>query len=130
MHARFFRSIAVVLVAFAASACGGIANPSSNQTDTFIGIVQPGGNFGRHEFTASKSGEITVTVTNMNPTWNGYLSVAWLGAGCSGLIQENDFALVGRAAISGPVTKGSYCIAVFDAGFILPEAYTLSVSHP
>jgi hypothetical protein len=129
MHARFFRSLAVVLVALAASACGGIANPSSNHTDTFNGIVQPGG-AGSHEFTAAKSGEITVTVTNMNPTWNGYLSVAWLGAGCSGLFQRNDFALVGRAAISGPVTKGSYCIAVLDAGFILPEAYTLSVSHP
>jgi hypothetical protein len=130
MHARFSRSIAVVLVALAASACGGISNPSSNHTETFIGIVQPGGSFGRHEFTASKSGEITVTVTNMNPTWNGYLSVAWLGAGCSGFIQENDFTLVGRSAIAGPITKGSYCIAVFDAGFILPEQYTIAVSHP
>jgi hypothetical protein len=130
MHARFFRAIAVVLVALVASACGGIANPSSNQTETFNGIVRPGGNAGTHSFTAAKSGEISVTVTSMNPTWNGYLSVAWLGAGCSGLFQQNDFALVGRAAISGPVTKGSYCIAVFDSGFILPEAYTLSVSHP
>jgi len=130
MHARFFRSIAVVLVALAGFACGGIANPSSNQTETFNGIVQPGGIAGQHQFIASKSGEITVTVTNMNPTWNGYLSVWWLGAGCSGLIQRNDFALVGRSAISGPVTKGSYCIFVVDSGFILPEAYTLSVSRP
>jgi hypothetical protein len=130
MHARFFRSIAAVLVALAASSCGGIANPSSNQTETFTGIIAPGGNAGAHSFTASKSGEITVTVTNMNPTWNGYLSVAWLGAGCSGLIQRNDFTLVGRSAISGPITKGTYCIAVFDAGFILPEAYTIAVLHP
>jgi hypothetical protein len=130
MHARFFRFIAAVLVALAASACGGIANPSSNQTETFTGIVQPGGAAGRHPFTVSKSGEITVTVTNMNPTWNGYLSVAWLGGGCSGFIQENDFTLVGRSAIAGPVTPGSYCIAVFDSGFLLPEAYTITVSHP
>ena len=130
MHARFFRSIAVVLAALAASACGGIANPSSNQTHTFTGIVQPGGNPGRHEFTASKSGEITVTVTNMNPTFNGFLTVAWLGNGCSGLIQENDFALVGKAAIAGSITKGSYCIGVFDSGFIVPEAYTVSLSFP
>jgi hypothetical protein len=129
MHARFFRSM-TVLAALAASACGGIANPSSNQTETFMGIVQPGGNAGTHPFTVSKSGEITVTVTNMNPTWNGYLSVAWLGAGCSGFIQENDFTLVGRSAIAGPVTPGSYCIAMFDAGFLLPEAYTITVSHP
>ena len=129
MHARFFRSM-TVLAALAASACGGIANPSSNQTETFAGIVQPGGNAGTHSFTVSKSGEITVTVTNMNPTWNGYLSVAWLGAGCSGFIQENDFTLVGRSAIAGPVTPGSYCIAMFDAGFLLPEAYTITVSHP
>ena len=130
MNARFFRFIAAVLVALAASACGCIANPSSNQTETFTGIVQPGGNAGTHPFTASKSGEITVTVTNMNPTWNGYLTVAWLGAGCSGFIQENDFTLVGRSAIAGPITKGSYCIAMFDAGFLLPEAYTITVSHP
>jgi hypothetical protein len=130
MHARFFRSIAAVLVALAASACGGIANPSSNQTETFTGIIQPGGNAGAHPFTASKSGEITVTVTNMNPTWNGYLSVAWLGAGCSGLIQPNEFTLVGRSAIAGPISKGSYCIAMFDSGFLLPEQYTITVSHP
>jgi hypothetical protein len=130
MHARFSRSIAVVLVALAASACGGISNPSNNQTETFTAIVQPGGNPGTHPFTASKSGEITVTVTNMNPAYNGYLSVAWLGAGCSGLIQPNEFALVGRSAISGPITKGSYCIMVFDAGFLVPEAYTVTLSHP
>jgi len=130
MHARFFRSIAVVLVALAAFACGGIANPSNNQTETYTTIIQPGGNPGQHPFTASKSGEITVTVTNMNPTYNGYLSVAWLGAGCSGFIQENPYALVGRTAISGPIQKGSYCIAVFDPGFIVPEAYTITLSHP
>ena len=130
MHARLFRYIAVVLVALAASACGGVANPSTNQTETFMGIVVPGGAAGTHQFTASKSGEITVTVTNVNPTYNGFLSVAWLGSGCNGLIQENDFATVGRTAISGPINKGSYCIAVIDPGFIVAEAYTITVSHP
>ena len=130
MHPRFFRSVAAVLVALAAAACGGIANPSSNQTETFTAIVTPGGSPGTHPFTASKSGEITVTITNINPAYNGYLSVAWLGAGCSGLIQPNEFALVGRAAIAGPITKGSYCIAALDAGFLVPEAYTITVSHP
>ena len=130
MHPRFFRSVAAVLVALAAAACGGIANPSSNQTQTFSSIVTPGGAPGKHEFTASKSGEITVTVTNMNPPFNGFLSVAWLGAGCSGLIQENIYAQVGKSAIAGPIQKGSYCVEVFDAGFIVPEAYTLTVSHP
>jgi len=130
MHPRFFRSVAAVLVALAASACGGIANPSNNQTETFTALVTPGGNPGTREFTASKSGEITVTVTSMNPTYNGYLYVAWLGAGCIGLIQPNQFALVGRPAISGPIQKGSYCIAAYDPGFIVPEAYTITLSHP
>ena len=51
MHPRFFRSVAAVLVALAAAACGGIANPSSNQTQTFSSIVTPGGAPGKHEFT-------------------------------------------------------------------------------
>jgi hypothetical protein len=129
MPVRFFRHIAVVLAALAASACGGIANPSSNQTRTFTGIIVPGGAPGMHPFDVSKSGEITVTVTNMNPTYNGYLQVEWRGAGCSGLIQQT-IALVGQTAISSPVNKGSYCIAVFDSGFIVPEGYTITVSHP
>ena len=66
----------------------------------------------------------------MNPTYNGYLYVAWLGAGCIGLIQPNQFALVGRPAISSPIQKGSYCIAAYDPGFIVPEAYTITLSHP
>ena len=130
MYARFFRSLAAVLVALAASACGGIANPSNNQTETFTAIVTPGGNAGKFEFTASKSGEITVTVTNMNPPFNGFPWVAWYASGCSGLIQENPYAQVGKSAIVGPIQKGSYCIAVLDAGFIVPEAYTVAVSHP
>jgi hypothetical protein len=129
MRMRFFRYIAVVLVALAASTCGGVVNPSNNQTDTLTGIIVPGGPPGTGTFTASKSGELTVTVTKMNPTYNGFVSVEWLGAGCGGLIQQN-IGLVGQTVLSGPINQGSYCIAMLDPGFIVPEAYTITVSHP
>src|SRR6187549_1602462 len=92
MHTRFLRFVAIALVALAASACGGVSNPSTNQTETFMAIVQPGGIPGTHPFTASKSGEISVTITSINPTFNGFLMIGWLGAGCSGVIQANQFA--------------------------------------
>ena len=133
MHARFFGRAAVLLAALGAIACGSIVEPSNNVTETFTNIIQPGGAYAAHPFSVSKSGEITVTVTNMNPAYNGFLSVAWLAANgnvCAGLIQQNSFAVVGRAAISSPIGKGSYCVAVFDPGFIVPEAYTVTVSHP
>jgi hypothetical protein len=130
MHTRFLRFVAVALVALAAFACGGVSNPSTNQTETFMAIVQPGGSPGTHPFSASKSGEISVTVTSINPTFNGFLTVAWLGSGCNGVVQANQFAVVGTAAISGPIQKGSYCIGVFDSGFSVPEQYTVSISHP
>lgn len=130
MHTRFLRFVAIALVALAAFACGGVSNPSTNTTDTFMAIVQPGGAPGTKPFTASKSGEISVTITSINPTFNGFLTIAWLGAGCSGVIQANQFAMVGTAAISGPIQQGNYCIGVFDSGFVVPEQYTVSISHP
>ena len=133
MDARFCRCAAVILVALAATACSSIADPSKNQTETFTNIIQPGGASAVNLFSASKSGEITVTITNMNPPYNGYLTVAWLQASgnvCTALLQQNSFALVGKTAISSTIAKGSYCVAVVDPGFVVPESYTITVSHP
>lgn len=134
MRPRFCGSTVAILVALAATACG-VASPSQNQTETFSHTIQPGpGNNGGAEiFSTSKSGEVSVTVTRFDPPVNVFFSVGYYqntSNGCA-LLQRNDFAVVGRSAISDRILPGSYCVAVFDQGFFtVPETYTLSVSHP
>ena len=134
MYPRFCAFAVALLVALAATACSGLVEPSKNQVETFTHTVQPGfGNSAKDSFNVSKSGEISITVTRMDPPVNVYFSVLYYQlAGCNGpLLQENDFAVVGRAVVSGPIQPGAYCVAVIDQGsFTAPETYTISVSHP
>jgi len=129
--------VALVLAAIA-SACGGVVDPSQNQTETFNGTIQPGsGNYGGPHFVnITKSGEITVTVTSLTPTVpSGTFFIVGFGQSASGQcsinIQANQFAIVGTAAVSGPISPGSYCVVIADEGFFtVAEDYTLKVSHP
>ena len=126
------------LAAAVVSACGGVVDPSKNQTETFTGTIQPGsGNFGGpHTVNITKSGEITVTVTSLTPTVpSGTFFIIGFGQSVSGQcsvnIQVNQFAVVGTAAISGPISPGSYCVVIADEGFFtVAEDYTMKVSHP
>jgi hypothetical protein len=135
MYRRF--GVALALAAIA-SACGGVVDPSKNQTETFTGTIQPGsGNFGGpHPVNITKSGEITVTVTSLTPTVPSgtFFAVGFgqsISGQCSVNIQVNQFAVVGSAAISGPISPGTYCVAIFDEGFFtVAEDYTIKVSHP
>jgi len=129
---------AVCALAAMVTACGGVVDPSQNQTETFTGTIQPGSgnNGGPHAVNITKSGEITVTVTSLTPTLPSgtYFAVGFgqsVSGQCSVNIQVNQFAIVGSAAISGPISPGSYCVAVFDEGlFTVAEDYTVKVSHP
>jgi hypothetical protein len=129
---------AALILAAIVSACGGVVDPSKNQTETFTGTIQPGtgNNGGAHPVNITKSGEITVTVTSLTPSLPGgtFFAVGFfqsVSGQCSVTIQVNQFAIVGSAAISGPISPGSYCVAVFDKGFFtVAEDYMLKVSHP
>jgi len=129
--------VALALAAIV-SACGGVVDPSQNQTETFNGTIQPGsGNYGGPHFVnITKSGEITVTVTSLTPTVpSGTFFIVGFGQSASGQcsinIQANQFAIVGTAAVSGPISPGSYCVVIADEGFFtVAEDYTLKVSHP
>jgi hypothetical protein len=127
-----------VLLLLAASACGGVTDPSNNQNQPFSGTVQPGGTSEILFFNASKSGEITITVTNMTPTLPSgtFFVVAWgqaaNGNQCLLNLGANSLAVVGATAITSAITPGSYCVAIQDTyqAFKTAEQFSLTVSHP
>jgi hypothetical protein len=141
MHRRFGSAALFALAlaaAVTAAACGGVSSPSQNQIQNFSGTVAPGiGNLGSqvHSFNVSKSGEIIVTVTSISPslpssTFVGVIFGQPSGSAC-GVIQLNQFALVGASAVSGPIQPGNYCVQMVDVGtFTTTETYNLKVSHP
>ena len=99
-----FRGLIPVLLLAALAACGGVTDPSQNQTQTFSGTIQPAGFSDTLQFNASKSGEITITVTNLNPTVPSgtFFSVLWgqiVGSQCAP-ISVASLAIVGSTAIA------------------------------
>lgn len=139
MQLRF--SAAVVLAAAVlAAGCGGIVDPSQNQIETFTGTIAPGGQGQPHGFSASKTGEISVKVTQLTPSSsNTFVGVIWTGrasnGSCAGqlgaVFGQNNFAQVNLPAISTQILTGSYCLLLYDVGsFTTTETYTVTVSHP
>ncbi len=141
MQLRF--SAAVVLAAaVSAAGCGGIVDPSQNKTETFTGTIAPGGQSqpGPHGFSASKTGEISVKVTQLTPSSsNTFVGVIWTGRAsngtCSGqlgaVFGQNNFAQVNLPAISTQILSGAYCLLLYDVGsFTTTVSYTVTVSHP
>ncbi|PYR09512.1 MAG: hypothetical protein DMG00_13625, partial [Acidobacteria bacterium] len=105
-----------------------------NTTETFTGTVAPGGNGMVHSFNVSNTGEFSVKVTAMTPTFNSFFGT-FLGIVQSGncsLFQQNTLSIVGSQSLTGPIfQKGTYCVFVFDVGTMtMSENYTLTVSHP
>src|SRR6266481_206881 len=132
--------MALTLAAVLAAGCGGIVDPSQNQTETFSGTIAPGGQGPAHGFSASKTGEISVKVTQITPSSsNTFIGVIWTGrAGngtCTGQLGQtwgqNNFAQVGLPAISTQILSGAYCLLLYDVGsFTTTVSYTVTVSHP
>jgi hypothetical protein len=136
-----FRFLAACLAAaaLATASCGGITDPSKNQTETFTGTLTPVslGGSGRgevHTFNISSNGEYTVKVTAMTPSYNGFFGTFMgTGDGCGVGVGQNNLTIVGGQALSGPVfQKGQYCVFIFDSvgNMTVSENYTLTVSHP
>src|SRR5256885_7634634 len=124
MQLRFFAAT-MLAAAVAAAGCGGIVDPSQNQTETFTGTIAPGGQGQAHGFSASKTGEISVKVTQLTPSSsNTFVGVLWTGRDgngtCTGssrsVFQQNNFAQVSLPAISTQILSGSYCLTLFDVG--------------
>lgn len=136
------RLSAALLVAAAAcvAGCGGIVDPSQNQVETFSGTIAVGGQGPAHGFSASKTGEIQVKITQLTPsTSNTFVGVLWTGRNSNGtcagslgaVFGQNNFAQVGLPAISTQILSGGYCVILYDVGsFTTTESYTVTVSHP
>jgi len=139
MYSRFLGAF-VAAAALAASACGGIVDPSQNQVETFSGTIAPGGQGQPAGFSASKTGEISVKVTQLTPSSsNTFVGVLWTGRNSSGtcagslgaVFGQNNFGQVGLPAISTQILSGGYCLVLYDVGsFTTTESYTVTVSHP
>src|SRR5262245_53527715 len=132
-----------VFVAAVAGGCGGPTRPSSNKTDTFSGTAQPANAGPTHPFDVLNTGEFTVKLTAFSPG-NVYVDFVWgqMGGGaCQPLTTNPVYAnsYIGRTVLSGSVlTKGQYCVVVFDPANVLgstpvwpvAQTYTVEVSHP
>ncbi len=127
------RFAGALLAACALAACGGVTSPSKNKIENFGGVVPVAGAGPVHQFTASSSGEFTITIDSLNPSVAAYFYVLFgqvVGGQC-GLLQANQFATVGVAAAAGPIDKGTYCVQIQDEGFFtVDETYNIKVSHP
>jgi hypothetical protein len=114
-------------------ACGGISSPSKNQTQDFAGTLQVGAS-NSHPFNTSKTGEFTITITDMSDRTLiiGTALGQMISGGCSpqtGWVQP--YSRWNQQALGGPIQKGSYCAIVYDSGTLTaPMNYTLHVSFP
>jgi hypothetical protein len=133
-----FRLSAACLLALAGAisiSCGGIVDPSQNQSLQISGTVQPG-SARAHWFSTSKTGEIQVKILTLTPASQPVIGVQWVqGANdqtCNGgLLQVNQFATANTTAISAQIVSGAYCIIIYDSvGLAQPANYTGTISYP
>ena len=129
----FRHTVAVLSLVGALSACGGISSPSTNKVQDFAGTLPVGGSTS-YPFSASKTGEFFVTVTELG---NRTLTI---GTGLGEVVNSQCQPLAGyvqpfsrwnQQALGGPISKGSYCVVVYDPGTLVAAiTYTVRVSHP
>jgi hypothetical protein len=133
MRVPFATMLAVACLTIAG--CGGINSPSDNTVDTFSDTLPVGG-VSSKQFSASKSGELTVKLTALAPTSNGIVGLIWTQAlpdgTCAGILFQVVTQVGGLSAISGQsIISGRYCIVIQDiTPFTVPQTYTYTVSHP
>jgi hypothetical protein len=136
------RIAAVVCLAAMLSGCGGVSSPSQNTSQDFTGTVTSGQSTSAtpgvgpvHTFSVGNVGEFSATFTAIAPDQNIYLGVLY-GQPANGVcnyIQTNNAAHLNAQALGGQIQKGSFCVQVFDVGYVsttTPTTYTLRVSHP
>ena len=139
---RFRRELLAGAAALAAAglltiSCGGIQDPSNNQTETFTGTVATrGGASTPMLFNVSSTGEFTVKVTSFTPSFSGTFATYYGqgdGTNCLSLIQSNSFSTVNAPVLQGQIFKGLYCVVVSDQFGSFPttgETFTMTISHP
>jgi hypothetical protein len=128
---------ALALAGLITVSCGGVTDPSQNQTETFNGTVATrGGSSNPIWFNVSNTGEFTVKVTSFTPNYSGTFATYYGqgdGSTCLQLLQQNSFSTVNAPVLQGQIFKGLYCVVVADQVGAFPaagEAFTMTISHP
>jgi hypothetical protein len=132
------RILAVACVAAAAIACGDDettpTEPTDTRiqtTDTFEGTLTVNG-ARTHDFVATGSGEIRLTLTTLSPDSTARIGVSlgtWNGAVCQ-IVLANDNATQGAVVIGNAAAAGNFCARVQDVGLLsAPTDYSLTVLH-
>jgi hypothetical protein len=134
---RGLRLLALLLMAGAASACGGnaaalIAPTLPAATDTYSGTMTHNGGFD-YPFSSTQAGTVTASYVSIGTDNSIALGLAlgtWNGSTCS-ILLVNDNVTVG-VVVSGAVSgAASLCVRVFDVGFVSdPLSYQVQVLHP
>jgi len=133
-----FRLALLIASVLGGISCGSVTSPSNNVTDTFSGTLEPRG-LKIHPFSVSATGEVSVKITSLQPNPNLLLGTAvgqpQSDGACaySQRIFPSEFAAVNIVSVTGPIEKGSWCVAIYDplpGRLAVASAYTLTVSHP
>jgi hypothetical protein len=125
-------SIAAALLAgLVALGCGGVTDPSKNQTETFSKTLEVGGQW-IQPVNINNGGEFTVKLTALSPTPTAVIGMVWgQGANCE-LPLQRTLAALNQQVFGGPILqKGAYCVAAYDPGTLsVAQNVTVTVSHP
>lgn len=139
--AAFVGGVAIVLMCVSACAASNPTTPTEttgsvpSTTDTFFGTVSQQ-ETDAHPFAVTATGSVSVELTDVEPLTTMTLGVAigtWNGTNCTPMTPKNDHARTGATALSGTITAGDYCVAVYDSGnipSIWSVSYTVQVTHP
>jgi len=131
-------------LAILVAACGGISTPSSNQTLTFTGTIQPSTGAGLgplHTFSTTKTGDLIVRISATSPDATAALGIGYgtpTGTACAFFLGTGNIGRAGQTVVQTAIQAGTYCVGVFDPGGVLvasppltaAQTYTLSVSFP
>ncbi len=127
-HRVFIASI----LALCTASCG-ISTPSANTIREISGTIPVGGN-AVHSFSATKTGEVEVTITSLTPTPSNPIQLTLgqqSGANCTLLPGYVAPVVVNRVVQFGSLTKADYCLIVYDTAVLTaPTSYTGRISHP
>ena len=131
---RAWLAVGVGAVLMVSAACGGIIDPSENDITELTGTLQVNDE-SEHQFSVDRNGEFSIRLTALTPDANAVVGVAFgdlIGGGCAySPFYTNNFATLNRTALTGPINRGTFCVAVFDVGTLTTaQTYTLQVSHP
>jgi hypothetical protein len=123
-----------LLLASLASACGGIIDPSTNQVVPVSGTLDVLGSIEK-TFSVGRNGEFNVKLTALAPDSDLYVGFSFgdlINNTCQySPFYTNNFGRLNQTALSGRITRGSYCVAIFDSGTLRQsQTFTFEISHP